>query len=473
MPKKVVILGAGITGLACAWKLAESGLDVEIIEKEPRLGGLASSVNVNGYTFDYGPHAFHTTDDGLLQTFLSIVGKENIITKKKWVKIKFQGKYYDYPLKAQDVFFRLNPFVALKCLFDFIFVSISIKLKKTKEISSKDWLINRYGKGIYNIFFAPYTEKVWGVSPDKLCASFIAYRAPTINLSGIIMSAVFRKKKKFVPRSVHDVPPELVWYYPKRGSIAFPESMLEKSGINKDKVHLNAIVNTLSVKDNGVRLVSFTKGNNKVDLTCDFLVSTIPLPELVSFLAPAPDEATREAADSLRFRSLVLGCLVINKERVFEQQTIYFTNRIFNRLAQMNSYSPYLFSPAKTGLIAEITCDKDDRIWNMPEERLLQLVKDDLEKEGFISENDVEEQFVLKAPYGYPILKIGYQDKLELLRQYFSKIDNLLTSGRQGSFNYIQMNFAFMSGLKMAEYIISGKTKKDIDSQTSNLRYYF
>lgn len=473
MSKKVAILGAGITGLACAWKLAQAGFDVEIIEKEPRIGGLASSVNLNGYPFDYGPHAFHTQDTGLLKIFKEIVGDDNIITQKKWVKIKFRSKYFDYPLKAQDVFFRLNPLLALKCLFDFIYVSLAGKFNKKKEISSRDWLINRYGKGIYGIFFGPYTEKVWGISADRLCASFIAYRAPTINLGEIILKAVFGISKKFTPCSIHEVPPDLLIYYPKNGSITFPNAIWEKIKAKAGKVTLNSIIENIKLRDNKVSSIVFIKDEIRTELNCDYLVSTIPISELVPLISDSCDNRLLKAAGGLRYRALVLGCLVINKEKVFAPQTIYFTNRIFNRMAQMNSYDPNIFPKEKAGLIAEITCDKNDKIWNMPDDELLQLVDSDLQKELLVSRDDIEAQFLLRNPYGYPILEVGYQDKLNVLKEYFFKIDNLLTGGRQGSFNYIQMNFAFMSGLKMADYIIKGATKKEVDSSIYDLRYYF
>ena len=149
--KKVVIVGAGVSGLTVAYKLCEAGFDVTVIEKEKEVGGLARSFYYNGFTFDIGPHRFHT-DDKKVENFIKDIldNKFNLISRKSGVFI-FK-KYFNWPLE-KEMLFKVPPLVGLKIAIDLIFRT------HRKEISFEDFVLNKYGKTIYEIFFGPYTKK--------------------------------------------------------------------------------------------------------------------------------------------------------------------------------------------------------------------------------------------------------------------------------------------------------------------------
>src|SRR5437868_14615148 len=56
MKRRVVIIGAGMGGLAAALRLAQQGLSVRVIEARPETGGLASAFEKDGFVFDAGPY---------------------------------------------------------------------------------------------------------------------------------------------------------------------------------------------------------------------------------------------------------------------------------------------------------------------------------------------------------------------------------------------------------------------------------
>lgn len=60
--KTVIIIGAGVSGIATAAKLAKKGLDVTVIEKNSQSGGRCNNLKKNGHTFDTGPSFFLMQD---------------------------------------------------------------------------------------------------------------------------------------------------------------------------------------------------------------------------------------------------------------------------------------------------------------------------------------------------------------------------------------------------------------------------
>ncbi len=58
MSQRVIIIGAGPGGLATALLLAKAGLEVTVLEKQPRVGGRTTAIEGDGYRFDLGPTFF-------------------------------------------------------------------------------------------------------------------------------------------------------------------------------------------------------------------------------------------------------------------------------------------------------------------------------------------------------------------------------------------------------------------------------
>lgn len=62
MGKKVVVIGAGFSGLSTACYLAQAGFDVTVLEKNARAGGRAMVMKSHGFTFDLGPSWYMMPD---------------------------------------------------------------------------------------------------------------------------------------------------------------------------------------------------------------------------------------------------------------------------------------------------------------------------------------------------------------------------------------------------------------------------
>src|SRR3989339_407528 len=118
MTKKtdVLILGAGITGLAAAKYLSEKGQGLIIIEKSPLLGGLARTVKTGDHCFDLGGHRLYFRDPGLEKEVEELIGPENLIKQKRKSRIVIEGRFLKYPPSLAEAFFHLTPDVVFSAI---------------------------------------------------------------------------------------------------------------------------------------------------------------------------------------------------------------------------------------------------------------------------------------------------------------------------------------------------------------------
>ncbi len=470
MKKSVVILGGGLTGLSAAWQLTKYGIKVSVIEKEHYTGGLSASIEKDGFIFDFGPHRFHTHDNKILEMVDSLVG-HRLRKLTKSTKIWFMKKYFDYPLKAKDVFLNISLMLSLSCFFDYLFVRLKNKFKPMQDTSFETWVINRFGKSIYNFYFGPYTEKTWGRPPSMLSSSYAEQRIPAMNLLDVIKRSFITKfKKDNHPHSPYDSK----FYYPYKGigEIAhfLEKGILEHGG----KIYTDSNVRKVTINNKKVQSVTFSGATGEKVIECDYLISTIALPDFIKVVVPDVDAPLLSAANNLSYRSIVFLNLIIDRPFVTSHHWIYIPpkNILFNRLSEIKNFSVDTIKDGMTSLCLEIPCDKGDLIWNSKPEDLYEKVVLQLEEIGLVSKEDIRNYFISRTEYGYPIYDITHAVKLEKLMKYVDQLDNLIVAGRQGLFKYINMDHAIKMGILSAD-VIMGYAKKEEVAQVCAWKGYY
>jgi protoporphyrinogen oxidase len=105
---KVIILGAGVAGLAAGHELTKkSDHQVTIVEKNPYVGGLAVTLKKDGFTFDSGPHRWFTKSEEVDQWMQDLMRGE-LVDVDRLTRIYYNGKYYYYPLKPMNALKKLR-----------------------------------------------------------------------------------------------------------------------------------------------------------------------------------------------------------------------------------------------------------------------------------------------------------------------------------------------------------------------------
>jgi protoporphyrinogen oxidase len=447
--KKVLVLGAGLSGLTVGLKLCEQGYNVSIVEERDIVGGQALSINQNGATFDLGPHAWHTLLADLNSLYFDICGEENVSVFPKNAGIFFHEKSYDYPLKLTNLVKSLPIGTAFVSFFRYV------TRPRIRIVSAEDFFISTYGEKLYEIFFKDYTERTWGIPPSHIDRKFFYKRVPSLSLFQLLLRTLFGPL--LIRKAKHDDDPgyayEVKMIYPKKGSGFFPNNMAQRIRNLGGEIHSSAPVVCINHDQEKIRSIAVAKNGKIQNIECDYCISSIPITSFVKNLDPQIDTLTTEV-DSLFYRAIIIVCLIVNREHISDYQTIYFYNNVFTRIGIMNNFSSTTCPRGKTALTAELTCFEGDEIWNAKPHTLKDLVADELVELGFFDKKDVEDYTIIRDKYGYPVLKVGDPDKLQYMFKCLDSIKNLSVIGRQGRFDYIQMADAVRGGIYASRKVI-------------------
>lgn len=481
-----VIIGGGPCGLAAATRLAEAGERVTVLEAQHFLGGHGTTLrDEEGAGYDFGPHAYHAQNERVLALFKEMA-HDGFPAQGKNVRIKFRGKYYRYPLEAVDLARSMDPVLAARAFIDYLLERARQQIRPRRMVSAEDWVVQSMGRTLYDLFFGPYTTKVWGVPPSRLAASFAQHRIPHLSLWQVIVKAFRKGRRKLTGKEHRYAPLVIELYYPPKGAGILWERMAERIRRAGGEVRCGVLVSGFEIAADRVtavrvRRVSPTRRDGELCLLnsggekepswpadvdgeevipCDAVINSAPLPTLVSFFGDAISREARDAARFLRFRALTVVGLRVARAKALPAQSIYFQDKSFNRLSETRNYGgSEICAPGKTVLLCDITCDVGDRIWTMPPDELGAMCARELEEEGFMRASELERSVVLRSTFGYPVYMVGYEAAIDTIVAELMRFENVLTGGRQGLYKYVDMDIASEMGLSMADHLLEGRTK--------------
>ncbi len=465
MPKALV-LGAGLAGLAAAWKLSEAGWQVSVLERQDRPGGLAATLKRGDFYFDYGPHRLHSPNEQLLEWANERLNGELLLRQRK-SRILMQGKFYDYPLQGKNMLKTLSPLVALKGTLDYLWTTFRQRLHPRPDRNFEDWVVNRFGRTFFDLFFGPYTEKLWGIPTSRLSADWAAQRISLLNLWDVAKRLVIRSKD--TPRTYVST-----FRYPRHGIGELAERLSEELKARGGELAFQHRVIQIQ-RDEAGNFGVTTEGpdGRRTTWEGEVLISTIPLTHFVQAAEFAPAEL-KAAAGRLRFRALTFLHLQLDRPVCSDDHWIYIPEPqfAFTRLSEMSNFSPETVPEGKSSLTVELACQPHDDTWNSPPEALAKLCLPQLETTGLLKATDVEDYFVVHQPEAYPLYEVGYEKPLKQLLDYFWSFDNLITCGRQGLFRYGNMDHALEMGFAAADYFLSGRNREQLNKIAAEQKWF-
>lgn len=456
--EKVIILGGGVAGLMAGYKLSQKGVKVAVIEKYREVGGLSRTIKFKDFAFDFCAHRFHTRELELLEEFKNIL-QGNVALHKQKSRIYMWDKYLDYPFRLGNLMVNMPPFLAAESLVGYFWALAKKEFAPSEIVSFKDWFISNFGAPLYQTNCLPYASKLWDRDPAELSADWGSERSPAkFNLLSIIKEFLASKKKSNELDDDSFYPDASTFYYPKEGGIGILSKRLaEEIMANDGKVITQAEVNEIDMIENEIRVFYIKEGKKFIE-SGDQIISTIPLPYLAEIIKPQLSEAAISRARKLKYQSNIFINLIINKEKVSNDSWLYFPQPkeeiIFNRIVEFKNWDIKMATPDKTTLNADITCDLNDPIWREDDRKIIEKVIEGVIKSGLAKREEIEEAFVVRVPYAYPIYHIGYREDLDFALAEIERSGKIHCIGRTGRFKYNNMDDSLSQGLEIAKKIL-------------------
>ncbi len=432
--EKVAIIGAGIAGLTAGYYLNQHGFQVDIVELDKEVGGLAKSFYYQDFVFDIGPHRFFTEDQEVLGLIKGVL-KEDYATILRSSGVYFCGRYYGWPLSFKAVF-KLPLNLTFRVLAD-----LSRRSRRAGD-SFEDYILNRYGRTLYESFFRDYTKKFLKQDPAGI---HLDWATAGIERAIIDQRTEFTNLSTLIKRSILPLPVKTEFIYPTVGGIGiFSLRLAKEIERNRGRLQLETAVAKIKVERDRITEIILTDGSL---YRPDILIWTAPIDNLCNLMG--------FRGTQLKYLSMVLFNIEMESESILPYQWCYYGQKdiVFNRVSVPRNFYPGTAPPGKTGICVEVTCMEGDKVWEDPE-GVIEAVKADLAKTGLISSSrDIRAVHVERVANVYPIYELDYSHRLRQVVEELRKFTNLRLLGRSGTFWYNNMDHSIAAALDMAKSI--------------------
>jgi len=503
MPRKAIIIGAGPAGLTAAYELLKRTDVVPIIlEKDDIVGGISRTINYKGNRMDMGPHRFFSKSDRVMNWWLKIMpleegadakatisyqnksrelnGEAQAVAKdpdkrmlliQRLTRIYFLRKFFAYPIQLSlDTLRTLGLIRTIKILISFLWIRL---FPRKPEKSLEDFIINKFGRQLYLLFFKDYTEKVWGIAPSQISAEWGAQRIKGVSLSKAIGQAIKTLGKKKNDLSQKGTETSLIeqFLYPKHGPGSLWKEVARQVQEMGGKIYMHQHVQKIHMQDN--QITSVTTVNTLTGHTGawegDFFFSTMPVQELIAGMSAAVPKDVQEVAAGLQYRDFInVGILLKQlssmdgKRLELKDNWIYIQERDVKvgRLMIYNNWGGGMIKdPNNTWIGMEYFCNKADDFWALSDESIQAAAIKELEKMDLATSKDVLDITVRRMEKTYPAY-FGTYSQFDTIKDYTNKFENLFLVGRNGMHKYNNADHSMLCSMVAVDNIISGETGK-------------
>lgn len=505
--KKIVIIGAGPSGLTAGLELIKKGYAVTILEATDAIGGISQTIHYHDQRIDIGGHRFFSKDERVMQWWNEILpyqgepSKDDIklgriarlveggpdpektdevfLIRHRVSRIYYKGKFFDYPVSFSPQTF-INMGFGTSLIAGCSYLASCIH--KLPEDSLENFYINRFGKKLYSMFFEGYTKKVWGRTPAEISADWGAQRVKGVSIAALLKNVI----QKALPVRNGTVETSLIeeFYYPKYGPGQLWETVarrfVEAGGIllkKKEVDHLEhdgLIIKSIKCKDGS-------------SYECDAVFSSMPLCDLILSLGDVPSDIA-SIASGLPYRDFVTVGLLVDRLNLKNETNIPTLGNIvpdcwiyvqdtgvkMGRIQVFNNWSPYMLKdPENTVWIGlEYFCQENDEFWNMSKKDCAKLAVKELRKIGVLDRNArILDYCRVRIKKAYPAYFDSYS-RINQLIEYLNRFENLYCIGRNGQHRYNNMDHSMVTAFTAIDCLESKTDKTMLWSVNTEKEYH-
>ncbi|HLJ16822.1 MAG TPA: NAD(P)/FAD-dependent oxidoreductase [Bryobacteraceae bacterium] len=502
-----LIIGAGPAGLTAALELLRrTGTIPIVLEKSSAMGGLSRTVKYKGNRMDIGGHRFFSKSDRVMNWWLEILPPEAtneateyisyqnkhraistngnrgldpdqqdavMLIRNRKSRIYFLRKFFDYPISLSAR--TLRNLGALRTIKIGASYATSVVRQIKPERTLEHFLINRFGKQLYLTFFKSYTEKVWGVPCSEISAEWGAQRIKGLSIATALLhiaKKLFRRQSGIQQKKVETSLIEK-FLYPKYGPGQLWERVAENIVEKGGQILTGYSVDKLVV--NGSRVIgveAIGESGERRRFEADYVFSTMPIKELIRALGGSVPENVREVSDGLIYRDFITVGMLLNRLQISEDgklsgqllrdNWIYIQEPdvLVGRMQIFNNWSPYMVAdPSKVWVGLEYFCYETDELWHKPDQEMIKLATEEMERIGIVSAADVLDAVVIRVPKTYPAY-FGTYNRFPELREYIDGFENLFLVGRNGMHKYNNQDHSMLTAMTAVDNIVEGRRDK-------------
>lgn len=463
--KKIVILGAGITGLTAAWELSKTCPGrVVLLERAEEVGGLAATFTRKNESFDLGSHRlsldigshrFHEKYDRRVFQIIRELCGNNLLKRERKGLIYLNGRYLKYPPSALEILTAFGPREFFRFLRDFLKARFFKGLPASRE-NFESYTVAKIGRSLYECFYKPYAVKLWNLPPDQ-----IASRPAEARVRKFSLVALWHEFFRLFAKTETDY-----FYYPSQGIGQLSHELKKRFTENRGRLLCNTRIERMEVSaDQKMAALTFTDETGQAEtLQVETVISCIPLDELHP-LVRFPEENGNIPPFDLKWRALRILYLKTDGKIPSENETFYFPTAELRigRVSEVNKYSPELNTDhGKSVLTIEIPCSVGDEVWHMEDASLTTHCLEELKKVRILrpETNGHSEYFSKRVKGVYPVYELGWDEKFKRIHERLHSVRNLYLIGRSALFLHCNIDHCMHMALRLADFLTQGSGDK-------------
>ena len=505
-PARAVVIGAGPAGLTAAYELQRAGpYATVVVEASDSIGGLSRTVDYHGYRMDLGGHRFFSRSDWVMEWWrrmlpidpaavadgstvrlgyraqqrdldlaaeapaAAVDAGRVLLVRRRLSRIYHRRRFFDYPIRLDlKTIANLGWWRSAAAGLSYVAAQV---FPRRPERHLEDFLVNRFGKRLYEAFFKSYTEKVWGVPCTAISVDWGAQRIKGLSLTRALAHAVARAlglERRNAPVSLIEH-----FLYPRLGPGQLWEEVAQRIVASGGTIAMRHRVERIALEGGRVVAVDVRHGDTGTleTLACDFAISSMPVCDLIACMDPPAPSQVRDVAARLPYRDFIVVGLIVRRAvpgasagglDLPPDNWIYIQEPDvrLGRLQVMNNWSPDLVpDPSTAWLGLEYFCAEGDDLWSLADPALLALAKRELQQIGMVVAADVLDGVVVRVPKAYPAY-VGAYAQFDVVRDWLDAIPNLFLVGRNGMHRYNNQDHSMLTARAAVENIVAGRTDK-------------
>src|SRR5688500_4638149 len=448
---RIVIIGAGPTGLGAGYRLKELGYkNFAIYDRLPYIGGLASSFTDSaGFTWDIGGHVMFSHYKYYDQCFEDLMGSDFQLNMREcWVRMF--DSWVPYPF--QNNIRHLPKEVTYECLTGLVKAQAKGDHKTAKNF--REFIDKVFGDGIAKHFMLPYNFKVWAHPAEMMNKEWIGERVAVLDVDRAIKNVVLGTDD-------FGWGPNNQFKFPLYGGTG---EFYRRFGpaIGKEHYTLNKKVDFINIAKKEVR---FADGEI---VKYDVLISAMPLDKLCNEVinGEMPREIKRAAAGLRHSGGYMVG-IGIKQPCPSTKSWMYFPedNCPFYRVTYLSNYSPYMTPDKDThySLLCETSYSEFKPVdgKTIVEQTIQGLINAGMIKEE--DRKDIVSTWTYHADYSYPTPSVERDQILSQVIPYLES-HGIFSRGRFGMWKYEVSNtdHTLMQGVELINRLLLGEAESTI-----------